>query len=101
MIADKRCLIAFPIARDPPHMELSPSRGQKAVYSKDRRLDRLATNTSTSRPALTPDLKSEIAREMAILEEMSKLSISVQMARAQEPLRPNSLRRLFGTWHFA
>ncbi len=29
-----------------------------------------------------------IAREMAILEEMSKLSLTVQMTRAQEPLSP-------------
>jgi hypothetical protein len=33
-------------------------------------LGRLATNTSTSRPALTPHLKSVIARGQAILEEL-------------------------------
>jgi hypothetical protein len=78
--------IAFPIARDPTPIELAQSKGEKDGYSKDSELDRLATNNSTSRPALTPHLKYRIARAQANLEELPKLSIFVHIARDQEPL---------------
>ena len=66
-------LLALPIARDPPHKELSQSRDQKDVCWNDRRLDRLAISTRPSRPALTPHLKSEIARETAIPDRTSEV----------------------------
>jgi hypothetical protein len=65
-------LLALPIARDPRHMELSQSKGENKGYSNDRRLVRLATNTSPGRPALTPHLTSEIAREIGILDKISE-----------------------------
>ncbi len=86
--------IAFPIARDPPHIELAQSKGEKEGYSKGRRLDRPATNTNTSRPALTPHLQSLIARGLAILEEPRKRSIPIQLASDYEPLNPKSLSYL-------
>ena len=62
--------IAILIARDPPHKELAQSKGEKAGYAKGTELARSPSNTSTGRPALTPHLKSVIARGQAILEEL-------------------------------
>jgi hypothetical protein len=87
--------IAFPAARDPTPIELSQGKGEKEVNPKGRRLDRLATNTSPSRPAVTPDLTSVIARGQAILKRLPKLSIPIQIARNQEPRKPKSLGRPF------
>jgi hypothetical protein len=79
-------LLALPIARDPPSIELSQGKGQNAAYSKDTKLDRPATNISPSRPALTPDLRSEIAREMAIMDKISESIHPRSRSRATEDL---------------
>jgi hypothetical protein len=79
-------LLALAIARDPPHTGLSRSKGENAGYPKGRRLDRPATNTSTSRPALTPHLESEIARGQAILDRIAESIHPRSGSRATEDL---------------
>ncbi len=80
-------LLALPIARDPPHTGLSQSKGENAGYPKGRRLVRLAIGASTSRPALTPHLESEIARGQAILDRISEAIHPRSRSRASEDLQ--------------